>query len=92
MVVVWRRADLAGAVGELDASGDGLTSIGIGAVGGVEAAGAFGECGELGPGVMESGDVAVEVVEMVFEETSDVLARERPLFSQLEDGGDLGEG
>ena len=76
----------------LDVDGNGLASIGIGAVCWVEFASASSEGCELISRPLEGVDVAVEIVEMNLEELRHVLTGWRSLLAQLQDGADFREG
>ena len=71
---------------------NGLAAVGIGAVGGIEPLGTFGEGKELIVGAVEGLDVPVEILEMLIEEVEHVVAGCLPLAAEIQDRSDFGEG
>ena len=68
---------------------DGLASVGVGAVGGVEAAGPADHCFQFLSSLLQGGDAGVEIVEVVVEEVENVVAGGGALFAEFEDRADL---
>ena len=73
-------------------SGDGLTPVGVAALGRVEAPGLLGEGDQLFACLTQGLDVPVESGEVALEQVDDVMTGGLTLAAEVEDGGDLGEG
>src|SRR3989304_463867 len=73
-------------------SGDGLTPVGVAALGRVEAPGLLGEGDQLFACLTQGLDVPVESGEVALEQVDDVMTGGLTLAAEVEDGCDLGEG